>query len=77
LRLAALWTMLMCFYAYTDLIGFFDAKLMGQILAGNMGPFGPISEELLEGEIAGIVEAQRELLVDDLLRMSVQREVNP
>jgi hypothetical protein len=43
LQLAALWTALMCFYAYADLLGFFDPKLMAQILTGKMGSvFGPV-----------------------------------
>jgi len=36
LKLSALWTAVMFFYVYADLLGFFDAKAMGEIMKGNM-----------------------------------------
>lgn len=45
-KLAALWTSLMFFYVYADLLGFYDARLLEEIMAGNMGFLGPITQSL-------------------------------
>ena len=39
----------MFFYVYADLIGFFDARAMRQIMDGNMGFLGPATESLKLG----------------------------
>ena len=49
LKLSALWTSVMFFYVYADLLGFFDAKAMGEIMKGNMGFLGPATQELKLG----------------------------
>ena len=46
IKLAALWTSLMFFYVYADLLGFYDARLLEEIMAGNMGFLGPITQSL-------------------------------
>jgi len=48
-KLSALWTSVMFFYVYADLLGFFDAKAMGEIMKGNMGFLGPATQELKLG----------------------------
>src|SRR5690606_8985728 len=45
-RLAALWTGLMFCFIYADILGLYDPWLIGEILKGNMGPVGPITQEL-------------------------------
>jgi uncharacterized protein DUF6326 len=37
LKLSALWTCLMFFYAYADLLAFFDAKTLRDVMDGNLG----------------------------------------
>jgi Family of unknown function (DUF6326) len=49
LKLSALWTSVMFFYVYADLLGFFDATAMGEIMKGNMGFLGPATQELKLG----------------------------
>lgn len=49
LKLAALWTSIMFFYVYADLLGFMQAKALGQLLDRNLGPFGPITQGALLG----------------------------
>ena len=39
----------MFFYVYADLLGFFDAKAMGEILKGNIGFLGAATQELKLG----------------------------
>lgn len=45
-RLAALWTGLLFCFIYADILGLYDPWLIGEILKGNMGPVGPITQEL-------------------------------
>jgi hypothetical protein len=49
LKLSALWTSVMFFSVYADLLGFFDAKAMGEMMKGNMGFLGPAAQELKLG----------------------------
>src|SRR5690242_17493082 len=49
LKLSMLWTTIMFFYVYADLIGFFDPKALRQIIDGNLGPFGPITQPMMLG----------------------------
>jgi hypothetical protein len=47
LKLAGLWTSIMFLYVYADLLGFMQAKAVGQLLDKNLGPFGPITQGAL------------------------------
>ena len=49
LKLAGLWTSIMVFYVYADLLGVMQAKAEGQLLDKNLGPFGPITQGALLG----------------------------
>ncbi|RZJ12363.1 MAG: hypothetical protein EOP39_03775 [Rubrivivax sp.] len=49
LQLVALWTAAMFCYIYADILGLYDKWLLGEILKGNMGPIGPITQELKLG----------------------------
>jgi hypothetical protein len=46
LKLSAMWTSVMFLYVYADLQGFYDPKLLAQIMEGNMGFLGPITQQL-------------------------------
>lgn len=46
IKLAGLWAAAMFCYLYADILAFYDAYLIGEILKGNMGPIGPITQEL-------------------------------
>ena len=48
-KLSALWTTVMFFYVYADLIGFFNPKALRQIMDGNLGPFGPMTQPMMLG----------------------------
>ena len=49
LKLAGLWIAAMFCYIYADILGFYDDYLMSEILKGNMGPIGPITQGLKLG----------------------------
>ena len=49
IKFAAAWTSVMFMYAYADLLGFYDRRLIESILEGNMPVLGPITEELRLG----------------------------
>lgn len=49
LKLAALWIAAMFCYLYADILAFYDAWLLGEILKGNMGFIGPITQSLKLG----------------------------
>lgn len=48
-KLAGLWIAAMFCYLYADILAFYDAYLLGEILKGNMGPIGPITQGLKLG----------------------------
>lgn len=48
-KFAAAWTSVMFMYAYADLLGFYDRRLIESILEGNMPVFGPITPGLRLG----------------------------
>lgn len=47
--LAALWAAAMFCYIYADILGLYDPWLLGEIMQGNMGPLGPITQGLKLG----------------------------
>lgn len=47
-KLAGLWIAAMFCYIYADILAFYDAYLVGEIIKGNMGPW-PITQELKFG----------------------------
>ncbi len=49
LRLSALWITVMFCCVYADILGFYDKELLAEIMKGNMGPLGPITQELKLG----------------------------
>jgi hypothetical protein len=49
MKLSALWVTVMFCYIYADILGLYDKWLLGEILKGNMGPLGPITQELKLG----------------------------
>ena len=49
IKFAAAWTSVMFMYAYADLLGFYDRRLIESILEGNMPVLGPITPELRLG----------------------------
>ncbi|MFG6431568.1 DUF6326 family protein [Roseateles sp. LYH14W] len=48
-QLSALWVTAMFCYIYADILGLYDKWLLGEILKGNMGPLGPITQGLKLG----------------------------
>ena len=48
-RLAGLWTAAMFCYIYADILAFYDDYLLGEIIKGNFGPPGPITQQLKFG----------------------------
>ena len=48
-RLSGLWVAAMFCYIYADILAFYDDYLLGEILNGNLGPIGPITQELKLG----------------------------
>jgi hypothetical protein len=48
-KLAGLWIAAMFCYIYADILGFYDPYLLGEILKGNMGFIGPITQGLKLG----------------------------
>jgi hypothetical protein len=48
-KLSTAWASVMFMYAYSDLLGLYDQKLLESILAGQMPMFGPITPELRLG----------------------------
>ena len=46
LKLSALWISAMFCYIYADILGLYDKWLIEEILKGNMGPIGPLTQEL-------------------------------
>lgn len=48
-KLAALWAAVMFCYIYADILGLYDPWLLGEIMQGNMGPLGPITQGLKLG----------------------------
>ncbi|HEX7816552.1 DUF6326 family protein [Dyella sp.] len=49
LKLAALWTSLMFCYIYGDYFDLFRPGNLQDMLAGNMGPLGPVTQNILLG----------------------------
>ena len=49
LKLAMLWAAVMFCYIYADILGLYDPWLLGEIMQGNMGPLGPITQALKLG----------------------------
>lgn len=49
MKLTGLWIAAMFCYIYADIIGFYDPYLVGEILKGNMGFIGPITQGLKLG----------------------------
>lgn len=49
IKLAALWIAAMFCYIYADILAFYDPWLVGEILKGNMGFVGPITQGLKLG----------------------------
>lgn len=45
-KLSVLWAAVMFCYIYADILGLYDPWLMGEIIKGNMGPLGPITQGL-------------------------------
>ncbi len=48
-KLAGLWIAAMFCYIYADILAFYDPYLLGEILKGNMGFIGPITQGLKLG----------------------------
>ncbi len=48
-RLSGLWVAAFFCYIYADILAFYDDYLLGEILNGNLGPIGPITQELKLG----------------------------
>ena len=48
-RLSGLWVAAMFCYIYADILAFYDDYLLREILNGNLGPIGPITQELKFG----------------------------
>ena len=48
-HLAGLWIAATFCYVYADILAFYDDYLLGEIIKGNFGPLGPITQELKFG----------------------------
>lgn len=76
LKLAALWTSIMFFYVYADLLGFMQSKALGQLLDKNLGPFGPITQGALLGIAAMLAIPSSMIFLSLALEASVCRWIN-
>jgi len=49
LKLSALWVTIMFCFIYADILGFYDKDSIDEIMKGNMGFLGPVTQGLMLG----------------------------
>jgi Family of unknown function (DUF6326) len=75
-RLSALWTSVMFLYIYADYFELYVPGKLQSILAGEMGPLGPVSQSVLLGTAAMLALPSSMIFLSVGLSASATRWVN-
>jgi hypothetical protein len=76
LKLSALWSSVMFCYIYADYFGLYVPGSMQQLLAGKMGPLGPVTQMVLLGTSATLAIPSVMIFLSLVLKPNVNRWLN-
>ena len=76
LKLSALWSSVMFCYIYADYFGLYVPGSMQQLLAGKMGPLGPVTQMVLLGTSVTLAIPSVMIFLSLVLKPNVSRWLN-
>lgn len=76
MKLSALWASVMFCYIYADYFGLYVPGALQRILAGKMGPLGPVTQMVLLGTSAMLAIPSVMIFLSLVLKPNVNRRLN-